>query len=195
MRGVGALMGVAGALLCTTGCDRGSDAPADTPETVVEAAPKLPVLTFPNALRRKHPDATAFLDQFLAVCLNGDYFGYRQLVSRAYTPESRERFSAIYDAVEEVEIELVEQVRLPRVPEPTYRVVTRVHFDEVSRARLREDSRRIAFLVFPEQDELRMAPAPTVLQPRRDDDEPATQTAPAETQPAVEYPWEEGIDG
>ena len=59
--------------------------------------------------------------------------------------------------------------------------------------RLRKDNRRIAILVFREDDAWRMAPAPAALQPREPDAAAGSAASqPAATQP--DYPWETNAD-
>ena len=65
----------------------------------------LPALTFDREIRAAFPEVVGFLDEFLNTCLVGDYAGYRRLVSRAYAPESQERFEAMYRATRAVTVD------------------------------------------------------------------------------------------
>lgn len=77
---------------------------------VVRDAP-LPTYRFRDEdLKRAYPDVTAFVTQFLETCLTGDYLAYRRLVSRYENPESRERFSAIYQGIESITVESIEPI-------------------------------------------------------------------------------------
>jgi hypothetical protein len=183
------------ALLC--GCDgRGeaasaSKAATQPAEPAAESRRRLPTLTFPTRLRTQYPEVGAFLDEFLNTCLVGDYVGYRRLVSRAHTPESRERFAAIYEATQAVTVETIEPIDVPQVSPPVYRVVATVALSPQQQARLRETNRKVAILVFKEGEDWRMAPAPARLQPH-EPPPPTTTSAPAASAPS--YPWDEEGD-
>ncbi len=190
-RGVLAVL-LAGMLL---GCDGGSGSTPSgsekTTEPPAQPAQQLPVYDIANGLRAEHPEVAAFLDEFLNTCLVGDYAGYRRLVSRAYAPESRERFDAIYQATEAVTIESIELIDVPRIPPPVYLIISAVELDPQQQIKLRETHREIAILVFKEGEAWRMAPAPPELQPK---DEPPATTTSAPTTSAPAYPWDEDGD-
>lgn len=177
------------------GCERDTapagEAESEQLEPTAKPDQHLPTLTFASELREPYPEVAAFLDEFLNTCLVGDYAGYRRLVSRAHTPESRERFEAIYQATEAVTIESIQPIDLPRMPPPVYRVVSTVEFNPHQQVQLRETQRKVAILVFMEGGDWRMAPAPAKLQPR-DQPPPATASAPTSSVPS--YPWDEEGD-
>ena len=152
---------------------------------------RLPVYDISDGLRQAYPDVVVFLNEFLNTCLVGDYAGYRRLVSRAATPESRERFEAIYQATVAVTVESIEPVELPQVSPPAYRVVSRVEFNELHQERFGEVERQVAILVFREGEQWRMAPAPRELQPQK---QPPPSTSPAAPGPALTYPWDQRGD-
>lgn len=197
-RSAGALaIAVVVAFASIAGCDanptgQGGSSSAEPPIVPPE---KPPTLEFPNDLRRDYPEAAVFLDEFLNTCLAGDYQGYRRLVSRAFTPESRERFEAIYHAVEGIAIESIQQIKIPHISDEVYLVVTAVDLDPKRHVKLRETHRKIGILVFPEAGAWRMAPAPPELQPKLvapPTTQPTTTSAPAASQPA--FPWDEDGD-
>jgi hypothetical protein len=177
------------------GCDGGTDsAPTDNEkrtEPPARSAQRLPAYHIASGLRTEYPEAVAFLDEFLNTCLVGDYAGYRRLVSRAYTPETQERFEAIYRATEAVTVESIESIDVPRLPPPVYLVISAVELDPQQQIKLRETHRKIAILAFKEGEAWRMAPAPAGLQPK-DEPPPATTSAPTTTAPA--FPWDEDGD-
>lgn len=192
----GGYLGIVAVLLAglLVGCDgEGKSASKSGARSSPPAKPeqRLPTLTFPHEVRAAYPEVSAFLDEFLNTCLVGDYAGYRRLVSRAYTPESRERFDAIYQAIEAVTIESIEPIEILRVPPPVYRVTSTVELNSQERAQLRETHRKIAILVFREGDNWRMAPAPAEYQPG-EEPPPATSSAPTTSAPS--YPWDEEGD-
>ncbi len=176
------------------GCRRKAEQPPPS-ATQPAAQAHLPSLDFPEALRTAHPEVAAFLDEFLATCLVGDYLGYRRLVSRMYEPESRERFEAIFHAIESVRVESIDQIDYPRVPPPVYRVVSVVELSKERQVKLRRTHREVAILVFRERGQWRMAPAPASLQPREKPtaSAPATASTPATTT-APSYPWDQDGD-
>jgi hypothetical protein len=155
----------------------------------VEPPAALPQRTFEAGLRSLHPEVFAFVNEFLEMCLAGDYAGYRLRVSRLTTPETRERFTLLYHSMQLVHvesIELLDAARVPALPAPVYRVISRVEFKPDSRVTLRERNRKPAILVFKEEGEWRMMPAPPSLQPRDPDSQPATD----EVAEPTYYPWD-----
>ena len=110
---------------CVVGCERDartSEQASESPTTqAADTQPNVPLLTFPAEVRAPYPEASAFLDEFLSVWLRADYQGYRRFVSRAHTPESRERFQAICNVTEAVEVLAIDQL-----PELDFRAFTRL---------------------------------------------------------------------
>lgn len=184
-------------LLCgiLVGCDGGKNSTPtrgqEESEASAKAPPHLPTYQIASELRAQHAEVVAFLDEFLNTCLAGDYAGYRLLVSRTCAPESRERFEAIYHATLAVVVELIEQIEIASIPPPVYLVVSSVELDPQQQVRLRETQRKIAILVFKEDGQWRMAPAPPELQPA-EKSPPTPTTAPTSSAPA--YPWDEEGD-
>lgn len=181
-------------VVALAGCDsRPADQRAEE-EADEPAKPQrpLPKVAFPRELRMEFPEISAFLDEFLGTCLVGDYAGYRRLVSRSFRPETRERFDAIYQAVQGVSVETIEEVELPQLAPPVYLVVSNVELSAERQEMLGETHRKIAILVLKELDRWRMAPAPASMQPG-DRAQPATASAPATTT-MPSYPWDEEGD-
>ena len=167
-----------GLVVGLSGCRGKKKTPTDANENA--AAPiHMPRYAFADGLRVQHPELCDFLQAFFETCLSGDYEGYRKFVSRRQQPEPRDRFERIYDA-----IELLSGADLRARGHEKLPVFG-------------EDRRAIAILVFPEEGEWRMVPAPSELQPqRRGQRATATSSAPAEdAAPVVEYPWEDYADG
>lgn len=167
-----------------------STEPAPRPEPVAPPA-ALPQRTFEPGLAEQFPEVYAFVNEFLETCLAGDYAGYRLRVSRVTTPETRERFKAIYHGIKSVHVESIEELdaaRVPELPAPAYRIVSRIEFQPESRVTLRSRNRKPAILAFREGGEWRMMPAPASLQPRDPESQPATDSAPSE-EPTY-FPWD-----
>jgi hypothetical protein len=183
---------MAGPLL---GCDRETDSNPksndEASEPPAEAGQRLPAYYIASGLRAAYPEVVAFIEEFLNTCLVGDYAGYRRLVSRAHTPESRERFEAIYQATEAVTVESIKPIDIPRIPPPVYLAVSAVELNPQQQMKLRETHRKVAILVFKEDAEWRMAPAPADLQPK---DEPPAAPTSAPTTSAPAYPWDKDGD-
>lgn len=176
-----------------TGCDgeSGSSEQALQKERQLIPAPTTaPVYTFAPGLLEQNREIAAFVRQFLEVCMAGDYSGYRQLVSRTREPESRERFQAIYYSIRNVRVEAIDEVTIPLLDPPVYRVVAAVDLDPNARVSLRGSKRSIALLVFREDGEWKLLPAPASLQPVEEEAEPESQPA-----PGPEYPWDQEGDG
>lgn len=178
-----------------SGCDRGeSPNPADAaqpPEPTTATTTTLTALTFPTDVRAPHPEISAFLDEVLGTWLAGDYDGYRQFVSRAHTPQNRERFEAICQVTQAITVESIDPVDSPLLPSPAYRVVFNADLSEEHEARRGEKRRKLAIVVFKEVGQWRMATAPAEYQPQVEPP-PATNSAPTASAPS--YPWDEEGD-
>ncbi len=150
---------------------------------------RLPSYEIDPALQGQYPDVVAFVTEFLETCYAGDYEAYRLLVARATTPESPQRFEAIYRAIERVRVESIEPVEVPGVEGTAYLVVSDVRLDPQRKVSIRGAHRKLAILVFQELGQWRMTPAPSHLQPR----DPADGAPAASSAPAGEnlfFPWE-----
>ena len=179
------------------GCGSKSDAKKKSKSAASAPTKKFhaPSYTFAPGLRDTNPELARFLRAFLETCLTGDYPGYRKFVSRRQNPEPKDRFERIYNAISKLTVSTIEEVQIDALPSPVYRVVSDVEFVEGKQPVFGEDRRSIAILVFREENEWRIIPAPSKLQPERigrgRDDEvepPATTSAP------VEYPWDQTGD-
>lgn len=190
-------VGVAASLvaLLVNGCERTpADSTAGVPAQGASHSPAapLPEHRFADGLASQYPEVVAFLRHFMQTCLNGDYVGYRSLVSRDETPVSRDRFDAIYQAVRTVLVESIRplDVRTPE-DETVYLVVSRVEVDPQSRVAVRHREPELAILVFKEAGAWRMRPAPREL--LKPGDGAAAESAPTTTS-APTYPWDETGD-
>lgn len=189
----GALVAGMGAAGCSRDEPRPDAARAEHREQSRERVappPEPPEYTIRRELRGSYPDVTTFVENFLATCLAGDYAGYRKLVSQRRTPESRERFQAVYYALRDVVVDRIEPIDLPHVPGPSYRVECDVSVRPDQPHAVKWQRRRIAILVLREEGEWRMVPAPSELQPPLGD-EPTPASAPATREAAPDYPWED----
>ncbi len=148
---------------------------------------KRPTYTIPRQLLNEHAEVGRFVIHFLETCYAGDYQGYRNLVGRAFDPESEERFRTIYEAIESVVLDSIEAVNLPDIPPPVYLVISSVTFDPEHKVALRRPNRKLAIIVFQEEGEWRMGPAPPRLQPGEELEPQTSASAPAEPEP--HYPW------
>ncbi len=150
-----------------------------------------PRYQFAAHLEARQPEVSAFVRHFMETCLAGDYSGYRKLVSRGAEPESKERFQAVYHAIRSVTIESIEPIEYRDIPQPAYLVINAVDLHADRPVAIRGVNRRFAIVVFREESEWRMVPAPSDLQPP--DDAEAT-TRPATTAAPPDYPWDEDGD-
>lgn len=175
-------------------CERSDQIPEQSVQKETQPIPRprlLPECTFADGLKEQHPEVSAFVNAFLQTCLNGDYSGYRRMVSRTKTPVDKERFQAIYYAIKSVSVDAIDPVAHEDLPETAYRVVSSVEFlPEKEIALRRGANQKIAILVFKEDGQWRMLPAPPKLQPRAPT--PTTTSAPTTTRPT--YPWEDDGD-
>lgn len=197
-----AIVAVAAVLAASTvsaGCKRSAqtkgppNATASQQEQQFIPAPmQPPAYSFAPGVRESQREIAGFVQQFLEICLAGDYTGYRQLASRSREPETKERFQAIYHAMRNVVVEQIEEVELREIPGPAYRVVASIELDPQAKVALRGSQRQIALLIVHEGGDWRMLPAPASLQPPKTEDEPVPDEPEAE--PAPDYPWDEDGD-
>ncbi len=182
-------------------CDDGGPAPTNKPSedqeriVIANKGPR-PEYTIPIELRTAQPEAAAFVDHFLSVCLGGDYTGYRRLVSRTHKAESKERFEAMYLGVQSLTVEIIEPIspgKRSRLPAETFRVVSKLEVRPDSRLEQRGIMPRIALLIFKEQGEWRMIPAPEQWQPQEEPPEAAEDAGDDEPQ-VPDFPWDEDVD-
>jgi hypothetical protein len=188
---------VAGGLGLAPGCDRSPSPPPETAPAAEESAPASPPpappqYSFAESDREDHPEIVAFLRHFLETCLAGDYAGYRRLSSRRREPESRERFEAVYHAIEALDVRAIEPVEVPLLTDRAYKVTCEVRFRPESQVRLRRQADQIAILVIREEEQWRILPAPARMQPQPEE-APSSSSGPVTTT-APSYPWDEDGD-
>ncbi|MFN0137787.1 MAG: hypothetical protein ACKVS9_16915, partial [Phycisphaerae bacterium] len=155
-------------IVALLGCDQKPASPSSQP--MVKEPPIAPPAVLPqyrfasDAGHLQHPEAAAFVTQFLETCLAGDYVAYRRLVSRYENPESKERFQAIYYGLRSITVIKLEPLPpIAELPEGTFRVISEAEFDPAAKVSLRHRSRKIAILAFLEEGQWRMRPAPAAL--------------------------------
>ncbi|MGE0479176.1 MAG: hypothetical protein AB7Q17_01770 [Phycisphaerae bacterium] len=187
------------ALTTVGGCKRNAQTGAPPNATAsqqeqqfIPAPAEPPAYSFAPGVRESQREIAGFVQQFLEVCLAGDYTGYRRLASRSREPETKERFQAIYHAMRNVVVEQIEEVELREIPGPAYRVVASIELDPQAKVALRGSQRQIALLIIHEGGDWRMLPAPASLQPPKAG-EPQPPEEP-EDPPAPDYPWDEDGD-
>ncbi len=189
MIAVGLLLTLLGA--CEQEPARPVNPPAATQAAdLVELPADKATYAFAPGLSEKHPEVVAFMRHFLETCLAGDYSGYRDLVTRRATPESRARFKRVLHALRRLQVEDIRTVDIAEMPDPTYVISAKATFRadiRDPRGRMR-DPRSVAMLIFQEDGHWRTALAPPELQPMREQ-----PTAPEEPPPtsAPSYPWDE----
>lgn len=187
----------AAALLGVAACDRGTPADrgaaATQPHAPVPVTEQKPTYSFAEGLEEDYPAAVGFLRTFLETALAGDYAGYRRLVARSSDPESRARFEKILNSLRSLTFETIEETEVQPYPPPVYVATARVDFLPDRKVTLRRGDRStLAILVLREEGELRMALAPSALQPGGEE-ELTTASAPATTS-APSYPWQADAD-
>lgn len=180
-------------VLCS--CDRSDPPPPpdafDVPHDFVTLPEQKPTYDFAPGLAHAHPEVVAFVREFMETCLAGDYTGYRRLVTRRATPESRKRFERILHSLQSLAVESVRTIELPEGVGTAYLVTSRAAFRPDDQAALRQGhERRLAIIVLQEDGQWRMGLAPPELQPPRET--PPPDSAPATTAPS--YPWDEDGD-
>lgn len=170
------------------GCER---KPAPPPATATADDEARAVYAVAPEVAQAHPDLLPFIRGALDTVIAGDYTGYRRLVASTQTPEPREHFAVIQEALRGVRVVQIEPVTVGDLPQPCYRIVAQIDLDPDSRAALRFRNREIALLVFQEDCQWRLAIAPARLQPGR---APATAPTTAPADPVPDYPWERDVD-
>ncbi|MGD8452187.1 MAG: hypothetical protein PVJ57_10245 [Phycisphaerae bacterium] len=185
------------AAVMLSGCDRGASSstqPTGASRTDPDRVPPPPIkpeYRFADPLPDEYPDVVAFVRQFLETCLAGDYAGYRQLVSRHCDPGSRDRFQAIFHALKSLEVTSIEPLPRADLADDVHLVIARLEFQPESEVRIRRQHNAVGILVFIEDGDWRMMPAPADLQPRAPET-PTTSSAPTTSAPS--YPWDEDGD-
>jgi hypothetical protein len=86
-----------------------------------------------------------------------------------------------------VALDSIEEVNVPDIPPPVYLVISSVTFDSEHKVALRRPNRKLAILVFQEEGEWRMGPAPPRFQPGEEMEPQISASAPAGPEP--HYPW------
>lgn len=183
------LLCAAALVVALSGCDTSSQGRADA--TRGEEAPpnrvRLAQYRFAPGLAEANPEVAAFLRGFLETCLARDYEGYRRMLSTSATPDSRERFEALFDALEAITIDAIEP-RADAAVEGGQAFVVRwtVDIDPTTPLGQRRARRHVAALVHRELGIWRIRPAPGE---RRTPSGTAPASAPAASAPV--YPWED----
>ncbi len=183
------LLCAAALALTLPGCDSSSQGRSDT--TRGEEAPthrvRLAQYRFAPGLAEAHPEVAAFLRGFLETCLARDYEGYRRMLSTSATPDSRERFEALFNALEAITIDAIEP-RADASLEDGRAFVVRwtVDIDPTTPLGQRRARRHVAALVHRELGIWRIRPAPGE---KRSADGAAPASAPVASAPS--YPWED----
>jgi len=174
--------------MASAGCERTQPTSGSAGRTADQVEPSVPKpdYAFVAGLEQEYPEVVAFLRHFMETALAGDYAGYRRLVSRRADPESRTRFEKILNSLASLTIEEIRELDLPQLADQCYLVTSRVRFLPQRQVALRRGNNSpVAILVFEEEGEWRMCPAPPELQP------PIEQTAePATSTSAPAYPWQ-----
>jgi hypothetical protein len=199
------------AVLAMAGCNRSDSKKAKKADAAVGAAATRPAVlpqyrfTDPT-IETKYPDAANFVREFLESCLAGDYPAYRKLVSRYEEPQRREQFDKLALNLKRIEVESIAElgdVELRAVPRPVgvdlsppaYLVISAIEFANPDAGlALRYKNRKLAILVFREEGEWRMRPAPSKMQPREPHATPETVTEES-AEPVPDYPWDRDGDG
>jgi hypothetical protein len=197
-------------VLVLVGCNRSDSKKARKGDPANDASPArpavLPQYRFTDpALETKFPDAAAFVREFLESCLAGDYPAYRKLVSRYEEPQRREQFDKLATNLKRIEVESIVELgeaELRAVPRPVgvelsppaFLIISAIEFaNPDASVALRYRNRKLAILVFREEGQWRMRPAPSKMQPR---EAQATENVTDDTgEPVPDYPWDRDGDG
>lgn len=169
-----------------TGCKRQDDA-RQAAQTPTSAPARLPAYVIDPNLSSRYAEAAEFVRKFLDTCYAGDYAGYRALVGRRFTPQTQERFTAMYQALESVTVESIEPVNVPELGGEAFVVVSQISLDASKRVALRGANRRLAIVVFREEGQWRMGPAPRRLRPDAPPTDPADSSDPEQS---TYFPWD-----
>lgn len=145
-------------------------------ESIVPDDAEKPTFVFPASARSKNEDLNAFLEEFHEICARGEYFRYRDLVSRQIEPIAKEQFVTIWSAVNEVTIHTIRRLpyvklldkqgliaRFDDIRDPVYAVLVHVKLKQSPRPEDR-DGRYVSLMVFreggPNGEHWVMSPAP-----------------------------------
>ena len=104
------------ALLCMTaaaaGCNSNDDNQDSTPTTIEQEAKAKDLLVFPDDLHTTDDSINQFVKRAMRTCAAGEYPPFRLLWSVREEPLPRDEYDTGWQAVQEVRIRLLEQVRL-----------------------------------------------------------------------------------
>ncbi|HUW85059.1 MAG TPA: hypothetical protein VMZ31_19940 [Phycisphaerae bacterium] len=174
------------ALMAMPACKPGEDVEARKAESIdtedrIRTKGEPPTFSFAPEATCEDTAVNGFVKRFVQTCLNGDYAGYREMVTRLVEPIGREAFETAWHAVERVEVNsIVLTEGVQRYPAPVYLVGAEVEMrePEASDAHVVAGPRvrNVNILVFQEAGEWVMAPAPREIRQRYAASRPADDT-------------------
>lgn len=180
-----AVLGIAAAIVAT-GCSSNDDKQEATPLAVEQQAKAKDLLVFADELHTTDESINRFVARAMRVCAAGEYAPFRLLWSVREEPLPRAEYEKGWQAVQEVRIRLLEQVRLAgkkakpatgdRSPEnmpqdstgqgytaegeSAYVVCAQVTLDEMKFAGAKEPVRQVVLLIVRERNDWRFLGAP-----------------------------------
>jgi len=141
-----------------------------SPSAESSARPAKPaqILSFPQSLHVVDASVNEFVERAMNACAGGDYDGFRLLWSARQKPLERREFEAGWLAVNSIEVRALELIKMATKTEDGeerldeyYVFLAEVRFDAQHPAGRKEPTREVVLLLTKEQEQWRLARAPT----------------------------------
>lgn len=165
---LGAIMVVV--LLVLSACNEERKQPSTPSAAYARPAKPAQVLSFPEALHVVDASVNEFVERAMDTCAKGDYDDFRLLWSVRQKPLERGEFEAGWLAVKAIEVRALELIKLATETEAGgerldehYVFLAEVRFDPQHPAGRKEPLREVILLLTKEQQQWRLARAPTKI--------------------------------
>ena len=127
-------------------------------------------VVFPDALRVEDESVNEFIERAMKTCAGGVYDDFRLLWSIQREPLSREEYEKGWQAIREIRVRALEQVKLaPDSDDPggveqlVYALLARVDLDAARLPNEEQPHREVALMLLREHDQWRLAHGPKAL--------------------------------
>jgi hypothetical protein len=131
------------------------------PSQVVLDPEKHPRLVFPEQIRSYNLEVNRFIDRFARVCLGGDYFEFRMMLSRKQPPILPDRFESNFSAVKEIRITHLEKLPpMPQADAPLYLMQVEYELNDFA-VKKGERTKQVTAAILKEEGEYRLGPLPS----------------------------------
>lgn len=130
------------------------------PPVVVLDPEKHPRLVFPEQIRSFDLQVNRFIDRFARVCLGGEYFEFRMMLSRKQPPVLPDRFESNFSAVKEIRITHLEKLPpMPQADAPLYLMQVEYELNDFA-VKKGERTKQVTVAILKEDGDYRLGPLP-----------------------------------